>query len=201
MHIRPATLDEARQCAGIVAAALLHDPVGVRAVRSRHDRLRRMTSLYEAELRLGGFMHGHVDVAVVDDEIVGVAAWVEPDPCHDMRATLRQAPLYVHAVGIAHAVSAARVLRTRQRARPTQPHWLLADVAVAEPARGLGIGAALIDHGLARFDGPAYLEATTAASQRLYERHGFTLRSRIGIAPGGFPVGMWREPRVEHALR
>lgn len=201
MHIRPATIDEARRCAGVVAAALLHDPVGVRAVRSTHDRLRRMTSLYEAELRLGAFLHGLVDVAVVDDEIVGVAAWVEPNPSRDMLAIMRQVPRYVHAIGPAHALSAVLVRRARRRARPDRPHWLLADVAVVDRARGLGIGGALIEHGLARIDGPAYLEATTAGSQRLYERHGFTLRSRIGIAPGGFPVGMWREPHPAHVLR
>lgn len=201
MDIRSATLDEARQCAGIVAAALLHDPVGLRAVRATHDRLRRMTSLYEAELLLGGFAHGRVDVAIVDDAIVGVAAWVEPDRTRGLVGALRQAPRYLHAVGIAHAPSAALVLRRRAGARPSASHWLLADVAVAERARGLGIGSALIDHGLARIDGPVYLEATTAASQRLYQRHGFAERTRIGIAPDGFPVGMWREPQPVVAAR
>ena len=184
MRIRTASIDEAHRCAAIVARALLHDPVGVRAIRSRHDRLRRLTSLYEAELRLGAFMHGRVDVATVDDEIVGV----------DMAATLRQAPRYAHAVGIAHAVSAARALRRRQRARPGQSHWLLADIVVVEAARGAGVGAALLAHGLAACDGPVYLEATTASSRRLYERFGFTVRTHIGLVDGGYPLGMWCEP-------
>lgn len=200
MHVRPATIDEARRCAGVVAAALLHDPVGLRAIRARHDRLCRMTSLYEAELRLGAFRHGHVDVCELDGEIVGVAAWVAPDAHRTLLETLRQAPRYVHAVGPMHAASALRSLRIRQRARPVQAHWLLADVAVAEHARGHGIGGALLEHGLDRIDGATYLEATTAASQRLYERHGFAVRRRIGLAPGGFPVGMWREPTRAPAL-
>lgn len=194
MPVRPATLDEASRCAGLIAAALLHDPVGIRAIRVRHDRLCRMTSLYEAELRLGAFRHGHVDVCDVDGDIVGVAAWVAPGWRRNLLETLRQAPRYVHAVGPLHATSTLRSSRIRQRARPVHPHWLLADVAVAEHARGNGIGGALLEHGLARIDGATYLEATTAASQRLYERHGFVLRTRIGLAPGGFPVGMWRAP-------
>ncbi|MFC7430456.1 MULTISPECIES: GNAT family N-acetyltransferase [unclassified Agrococcus] len=203
MRIRPATIDEARWCAGVVAAALLDDPVGRRAVRTRHDRLRRMTGLYEAELRLGAFAHGHVDVAVEDDgeSILGVAAWVRPDACSDLAATVRQAPRYVHAIGIAHAVSAIRALLRRRRARPDAAHWLLADVAVVEHARGRGIGAALLQHGLERCDGAVYLEATTPGSQRLYERHGFVVHRRIGLVDGGFPLGMWRERDAALATR
>lgn len=201
MRIRLATIDEARECARVIAAALLHDPVGVRAVRGRHRRLPRLTSLYEAELRLGAFAHGHVDVAH-DEEgaIVGVAAWVRPDPPSHLRATLRQAPRYVHAIGVTHAVSAILAQRCRRDARPRASHWLLADIAVAEGARGHGIGGALLRHGLGRCDGPVYLEATTPASQRLYERHGFAVHRRIGLVDGGFPLGMWRERGRDRVL-
>jgi len=203
VRIRTASIDEARRCAAIVAEALLRDPVGVRAVPARLDRLRRMTGLYEAELRLGAFAHGRVDVAEIDGVIAGVAAWVAPHAPGDLAATLRQAPRYAYAVGPLHLVSALRAQRVRRRARPTTAHWTLADVAVADDARGQGIGGALVAHGLERLDGDAYLEATTAASQRLYERHGFVLHTRIGLAPGGFPVGMRREaqPHGVPALR
>ncbi|QCR19157.1 GNAT family N-acetyltransferase [Agrococcus sp. SGAir0287] len=195
MRIRTASIGEVRRCAALVAEALLDDPVGVRAVRARHGRLRRMRALYEAELRLGAFAHGRVDVAEVDGAIVGVAAWVAPMASPDLVAALRQAPRYAFAVGPLHAAGALRAQRIRRAARPDAAHWMLADVAVAEHARGLGIGGALVEHGLALVDGDAYLEATTAASRRLYERHGFVARASIGLAPGGYPVAMWRDAR------
>lgn len=201
MRIRSATIDEARECARVVAAALLHDPVGVRAVRGRHRRMSRLTSLYEAELRLGAFAHGHVDVALDDaGAIVGVAAWVRPDAPSHLAATLGQAPRYAHAIGLVHAATAIAAQRRRRRARPEASHWLLADIAVVDRGRGHGVGTALLRHGLERCDGPVYLEATTCASQRLYERHGFAVHRRIGLVDGGFPLGMWREPSPVSAL-
>lgn len=197
VRIRRATVDEARHCSLVVATALLHDPVGLRAVRSRIHRLRRMTGLYEAELRLGAFTHGFVDVALDDDDIIGVAAWIAPEWRRTRAATLRQAPRYLHAVGVAHAISAARVQRRRHRARPSTSHWLLADIAVAAEARGLGIGGALLAHGLERCDAPVYLEATTPASRRLYERFGFIEHRRIDLVEGGYPVGMLRPSVAE----
>lgn len=192
MLIRLATRSEARACAGIVAAALLRDPVGVRAMPARHRRLQRLTSLYEAELRAGAFDQGVVEVAVVDDRIVGVAAWEPPSTRRRLGAVLRQAPRYVWAVGPAHVLTSVRALRTRRHARPVASHWLLADIAVAESVRGQGIGAALLHSRLDDGTDAVYLEATTPASRRLYERFGFRAQTAIDLAPGGYPVGMWR---------
>ncbi|GAA2173058.1 hypothetical protein GCM10009846_13470 [Agrococcus versicolor] len=196
MQIRSAIVAEARLCAGIVAAALLDDPVGARAIPGRADRLRRLTSLYEAELRVGSFDHGAVDVAVVDGVIVGVAAWESPRLCRRRAALLRQAPRYAFAIGPVHAGVALRTLGIRRRARPEGTFVVLADIAVAASARGLGVGTALLEHGLARGDDGVYLEATTPASRRLYERHGFVMRSEIGLVADGYPVAMWRAPRL-----
>ncbi len=65
--------------------------------------------------------------------------------------------------------------------------------------RGEGLGAALVRHVLDRCDReglPAYLEASSERSAKLYERLGYTFTDRTLDLPDGprmYP--MWREPR------
>ena len=40
---------------------------------------------------------------------------------------------------------------------------------------------------------PAYLEATTLGSQRLYERFGFTAKEWLHMTESDYPVTMYRE--------
>lgn len=73
--------------------------------------------------------------------------------------------------------------RLCEAVRPLEPHWHLYMLAVAPRAQGRGVGSRLLAHGLARADAaglPAHLEATTAASKRLYERHGFRETAELG---------------------
>ncbi|RII89814.1 N-acetyltransferase, partial [Clavibacter michiganensis] len=86
------------------------------------------------------------------------------------------------------------------RARPGLPHWRLAEVGMGAAARGLGVGSALLAHGLARVDADgsaAYLESSTARNRALYLRNGFAeLGALTGLA-GSRPVAMWRSARVD----
>jgi GNAT superfamily N-acetyltransferase len=61
-------------------------------------------------------------------------------------------------------------------AHPTYPHWYLPWLAVAPALQGRGLGARLLDHGLAIVDAdglPAFLETPNPRTVPLYERHGF----------------------------
>lgn len=76
-------------------------------------------------------------------------------------------------------------------------HWYLLAIGVRPEAQGRGLGGALLAHTLAIADErgePAYLEATSARSRRLYERFGFEVTGEF--APEGGPPlwPMWREP-------
>ena len=78
-------------------------------------------------------------------------------------------------------------------------HAYLLLIAVAPDRQGQGSGAALIAPVLERCDReglPAYLEASSARSSRLYERLGFAhLGEPLRLPDGPLMYPMWREPR------
>ena len=81
---------------------------------------------------------------------------------------------------------------------PLAAHWYLPFVGVRPEAQGLGVGSALLSHGLARADRdrlPAYLEATSRRSLGLYRRYGFEVTGVVESP--GYPeiFAMWRPAR------
>ncbi|WP_406342582.1 GNAT family N-acetyltransferase [Streptomyces sp. NBC_00648] len=77
-------------------------------------------------------------------------------------------------------------------------HAYLLLIAVAPDRQGQGVGEALIAPVLERCDReglPAYLEASSARSSRLYERLGFAhLGEPLRLPDGPLMYPMWREP-------
>ncbi|MEV5342990.1 GNAT family N-acetyltransferase [Streptomyces sp. NPDC052676] len=198
LHIGPASAGEAEACARIIAEALRHEPVMYAVVPGEHDRVGRLTMLLTGVLRTGPLLNGVVDVARAEPggKILGVAAWEGPDRRSSRWATLRELPRQVRAIGIGHLPAVLAQLEAYRQARPKQPHWYLADIAVSDTARGLGVGSALLAHRLAAIDAqglPSYLEATSPANQRLYQRFGFRPTAPIKTADVA-PMGMLRPP-------
>ncbi|WP_425956341.1 GNAT family N-acetyltransferase [Xylanimonas sp. McL0601] len=189
-------------CAGIIAAALLDDPVLRTFVPEGRDRLARLTELHVAALRIGPLHGGAIDVAREHPggPVLGVAAWEGPHPTASWWTITRELPRLLHAVG-SQAPQALRTQRVFDAARPRVPHWFLADIAVAPGAQGLGAGSALLRHRLGAIDAteplPAYLEATTASSRRLYERFGFEAGAELPVP--GAPTAMLRPRAAETA--
>lgn len=79
-------------------------------------------------------------------------------------------------------------------------HEYLWMIGVAPGRQGEGLGTALIESVLDRCDReglPAYLEASSARSRKLYERLGFELSGPVLDLPDGPAMWpMWREPRT-----
>jgi GNAT superfamily N-acetyltransferase len=93
-----------------------------------------------------------------------------------------------------------RIARLMAEAHPAdRAHEYLWMIGVAPGHQGQGLGTALIQHVLDRCDSegrPAYLEASSARSTRLYERLGFAFTGRTLDLPDGLQMWpMWREPR------
>jgi GNAT superfamily N-acetyltransferase len=81
---------------------------------------------------------------------------------------------------------------------PHEPHWYLGFLGVVPALQGCGLGSALLRTTLAAIDEagePAYLEATSPANRRLYERHGFEVVRELPLPGGPSLFAMWREPR------
>jgi GNAT superfamily N-acetyltransferase len=93
------------------------------------------------------------------------------------------------------------IARLMAKEHPTdRAHAYLWMIAVAPDRQGEGLGTALIRRVLDRCDReglPAYLEASSARSTKLYERLGFAFTGRTLDLPDGPRMWpMWREPRT-----
>lgn len=195
--VEPARPDEATACGRLLAEVLGDDPVIRAMLPGDRDRRARLTALHAAQLRSGPLPAGTVDVArtAPGGPPVGAAVWHGPGGGH-ARERLRNLPAVVRAIGLRHLPTALAQSARYERHRPRGPHWYLEEIAVGGDARGLGVGSALLRHRLAEVDRaglPAYLEATTDASRRLYERFGFVATGQVPVA-GPRPWAMLREP-------
>lgn len=90
------------------------------------------------------------------------------------------------------------VIELLEQHHPAAPdHHYLWFLGVRPEDQGRGLGSALLQAVLDDADRtgtPAYLEATSEGSRRLYLRHGFTVTAELAVA-GGPPLwAMWREP-------
>jgi GNAT superfamily N-acetyltransferase len=198
--VETARPDEAMACARLLTEALGDDPVIRAMVPVERDRAARLTALHAAQLRSGPLLAGTVDVARGEPggAVLGLAMWEAPDRGAHRAARLAQLLPTVRAIGLRHLPRTVAQLARYERHRPRRPHWYLADVAVSASARGLGVGSALLEHRLAQVDRerlPAYLEATTEGSRRLYERFGFRALGPVPVR-GPRPTAMLREPRA-----
>jgi GNAT superfamily N-acetyltransferase len=84
-----------------------------------------------------------------------------------------------------------------EKHHPAEPHHHLALLAVSPAHQHRGLGTALLAHHHAYLDAhgiPAYLEASSEGSRRLYARHGYRTGEPFRL-PDGTPFWpMWREP-------
>jgi GNAT superfamily N-acetyltransferase len=81
----------------------------------------------------------------------------------------------------------------------TYPHHHLVYLATRPDRQGHGLGSALLRHHhrqLDHYGTPAFLQASSKQSRKLYERHGYTCLGDPFYLPDG-PCfwSMWREPR------
>jgi GNAT superfamily N-acetyltransferase len=138
--------------------------------------------------------HG-VSLAVGDG--VGAALWVppgeqvveEPEAAGFMRALAALAPEDAERLETCFEVMEAH--------HPAARCWYLNLLGVRPEHQGQGIGSAMLRVALARADEagePAYLEATTPANRRLYERHGFAVTGELVLPDGPTMWPMWRDP-------
>lgn len=202
LYIDPAVPAETSEIAALLAMAFERDPSIGGLLEGDPRRVQRLERTFR--ILIGDFFtHGCIEVARAHGEstILGAALWRRPGHRTSWLGDLRSLPAFALALGrhIALFVSEERIGR---RYHPTDPHWYLSAIAASPTARGRGVGSALLRHRLLMVDRehqPAYLEASTAASARLYQRFGFRALRQLPSSSEVNPVSMWRDPPLEQS--
>jgi GNAT superfamily N-acetyltransferase len=193
-----ATSVEASDASVLIAEAFQHLDVADWLVPEPH--LRRQ--VLENNFRIWvdhAVTHGLV---YLTDDCSAVAVWLpraalpEPPPDYEQRL----------AIACGDYIKRFRVLGEFFDAHhPSVAHHHLAFLAVHPDRQGQGLGTRLLRHHLAVLDQlnmPAYLEASSWRSRRLYARHAFNAATAFHL-PDGPPLWpMWREPQaVVHEMK
>lgn len=177
----------------ILAQAFFDDPVISWTFPDDNRRRELLPGVFS--LFVDGFLPAG-EVRVTEDAI-GAALWVPPvaDAVdEDPDETVRQ----IQALAGADAERILELVALMDEHHPHEPAYYLLAIGVRPLSQAKGVGSALMHPVLEQCDSdgvPAYLEATSERSRKLYERHGF---EAIGqFAPTGAPPlwPMWRAPR------
>jgi len=140
----------------------------------------------------GTFDHGG---AYCTDDFGAASLWLPPNVHSDFEA---MAELAQRAVAERDQEKVFAFMGQMGEYHPTEPHWYLPFIGVDPLRQGEGLGSALLKHALQNCDRdklPAYLEATSPGSRRLYERHGFEAIGEIQTADSPPLWPMLRKPR------
>jgi ribosomal protein S18 acetylase RimI-like enzyme len=135
-------------------------------------------------------------VAERDGRIEGVSIWIDVDGTARFHAEADELAAMAAATPLPLLRRAEAAMRLTAQHHPgDRPHVYLYAIAVVPEHRGAGAGGAMLRAGLAEPGGPAYLEASTPDSARLYRRFGFEETGRRLRLPEAGPalIPMWRE--------
>jgi ribosomal protein S18 acetylase RimI-like enzyme len=197
VQIRKATSSDVEAIATTLARAFHGDPIMSWIFP---DERRRPAILRAFFAMSAGRIYLRYGETYVHGDHVGAALWAPP-------GKWKLGTLDI----IRNAGPLARVMRTRlvpglralllaEKKHPHEPHAYLAVLGTAPDHQNEGIGSALLSHMLTRCDAvglPAYLEASSEDSKRLYLRHGFRVDEEVPLPGGGPPFWrMWRDARA-----
>ena len=195
--VRSASKSDVLAVAAVLGEAFAMDPSAHRILGDRDPQESKveLAGLIETIIRHHYLDSGKVDVAENErGEIVGAALWDRPGSSMGVKAKVAVAPQVVRLMGRRLARKMTQGLRASGY-HPKFPHWYLYMVGATPESQGSGVGTALLEHGLGRVgDDAAYLEASTPASAKLYERMGFVPMGVNPIpTPGRDPeLATWR---------
>jgi ribosomal protein S18 acetylase RimI-like enzyme len=179
--------DRLGEASDVLARAFRDDPAWVWLIPDAAKRERLLPWLFRV-----GFDVTTADVYVTPGQVLGAARWLSPGrPPMRIAATLKAMAATPFKLGIATAPFLAYGRAVEQMRADTMPgpHWYLAGIGVDPSAQRRGIGAALLQPGLAGASEaglPAVLLTNNEANLHFYESHGFAVE-REGRTPEGGP--------------
>jgi GNAT superfamily N-acetyltransferase len=183
----------------MLARAYDDDPVAIWTCRSDALRPKVLEGIYKARLTQA-LHHGEVWVT---PELSSAAVWLPPDnngttltyELARARALLQHPRLIPHLIPRLPLLALAA--RTTSHAHPhARPHWYLSLLATNPPARGHGLGTAVLRPVFERCDTEhlgIYLESSKEHNIPFYTRHGFHVTKEIQLPRGPRMWPMWRE--------
>lgn len=180
--VRPITDADVPTAVDTLARAFADYPF-TRHVIAADDHEARLRRFQEICLTRIGMAYGRVWVA---EGGLAVAAWSTPERDPSPAFAELGAVLGELAGDRQAAFEAAE--RAVEPHRPQEPVWFLSTVGVAPEAQGRGLGRAVLLPGIEeaeRGGHPAFLETSTEANVRFYERLGFEVTAEVRDADGG----------------
>jgi ribosomal protein S18 acetylase RimI-like enzyme len=168
----------------ILATAFKDDPLF--AYFTHSDERRRLNSLQWLSKTI--LHYALPDRAVyATDGMSGVAIWIPPHqfPLNELRLLQAGAyalPFKLRTSRLLAAIPLYLQIEACHHTWMSQPHWYLLMLGVAPAWQNCGVGGALLAPVLAKADRdnlPCYLETSTAAAVRFYQRQGFEVVATI----------------------
>lgn len=178
--------------AALLAAAFQELPTARWIAADPDERLKAVLGQFEM-LAEHAETHGGI---IASGDLDGAVIWFDhtepPPPIPDYDRRLREA-------SGDHYERFARLDRLMEHYHPTEPHVYVALVGVREQMRGKGIARAMLHELHERLDKeetPAYLEAVSTDTVRLYESLGYRAHAKPFHLEDGGPAlyPMWRHP-------
>jgi len=196
--VRPIVSTDLQSTVGAMARAFHDDPVMAWIFPDEAMRRRRLPPFFASAIR-GNMRQGNTEVMVTGDQVLGCAIWLAPGTWRPpLRRQLIATPSAILRLRSRLAVASV-TYGALLAVHPEKLHWYLSGIGTDPPARGTGVGGALLRSRLARCDAAreaAYLESSKESNVPFYERHGFRVTREL-VVPGGGPTFwlMWREPQ------
>ncbi|GAA3074566.1 GNAT family N-acetyltransferase [Streptosporangium carneum] len=189
--IRVRNAPGAAETIGAIIATSFHEQeISAWMIPPDDDRRRVMPSFFSMVTE-SALVHGEVHATA---DMSAVAVWfrkgAEPLP------EIPDQDARVEAFAGPHAERIRQMGEEMDRRHPHDPHHYLAFLAVLPGHQGRRTGTRLLEEHHRRLDEagiPAYLEASSTRSRRLYLRHGYQDLGDPMFTPGGPPMfPMWR---------
>lgn len=194
--VRKVTAHEFREVAAVLARAFYDDPPARWFFPDDERRRTLLDRAFHFYLRKLWFRH---DACFTTPAVVGAAIWLPPGKWEV--SVVRQI-LLLPGLAATLGRSLGRVLRglaAMEANHPKEHHYYLAFAGVDPDWQGRGIGKALLEPILGQCDResmPAYTEASSPLSRRLYESRGFEVTEEFTLGQDSPPLWrMWRKPR------
>jgi GNAT superfamily N-acetyltransferase len=172
------------EAAKVLSDAFSHDPIVTYFLSD--DQNKKLNALQEIGEKLLHFGEPHHHIYTTASEVKGVAVWFPPEASSVTLSKLWQfltsglltVPFYVRWDRLIEMLAlTGEELGKRQQ--EVEPHWYLSMLGVSSKYQGQGIGKELLQPVLEQADRdnlPCYLETSTEAAVRFYQRQGFEIQ-------------------------